>query len=214
MVHRTLAFNNLTCGFWSPNVGMTGPKGKAREPNASEHGTFVIWNAKTFLFEGFKIPEYQETSCVHGSSEIGIRSTYFIKLTNIKTNDSLMVMSLHGNGGAKNDIKRKILIESIFNQIIINFEIPCIIGGDFNTERDKFLEITKKYSGKLNVAVNKGKDIYTHIDMTDNNSNTNKWYLDYIVSNCELTLPELSGDFGRNYGLNNDHKQVKTIISL
>ena len=50
--------------------------------------------------------------------------------------------------------------------------------------------------------------------MTDNNSNTNKWYLDYIVSNCELTLPELSGDFGRNYGLNNDHKQVKTTISL
>ncbi len=211
--NKFLIFDDNICGFWSPNVGMSGPKGGIREPKIVEHGTLVIWNKDIFMLDKLITPEYKKTSCVHGGSEIGIRSTHFVMLLNRNTYKNFMVMSVHANGGSNNNKKRKILLESIFDEVA-NYQIPIIIAGDFNTRRNDFMEIMKKYQGNLNIAVDLNTDKFTHIDTTNNDPNTNKWYIDYVVSNRKLSMPKISGDFGNDFGKNNDHKQVKSIINL
>jgi len=175
--------NRKVCGVGNYNVKMSSPtKGAQRSPKIGDTGCMITWSDR-FEFIAVIEPTYMKTGKVHGGSEIGERTTWWVILMDVESKEFICVISVHC---PVNDNKRQILINSLFAEArdLEKTYGRVVIGGDFNAKPDE-MKSYQKQMGCLRLVGDMNK--VTHINPDDKNFVTR---LDYILLSTKMQFDE------------------------
>lgn len=195
-----LQYKNKCVGVSSFNIGMSSPTKKTKRQQKRElHGTSIFWDQSQFSYVGYLDPVYQKSSLRSGGTEIGIRTTPWVILTDNK-NRLFIVISVHANN---NQQKRKMLLKSLFAEAKVHEKsgyIP-IIAGDFN---ELPTELFKYVDNSMQSSWVNGEKRITHC----NPKKEFFGYLDYIFVRKDIALSKVN-----IYGIDQINQQMSNKMN-